>query len=44
MEFNTVKLEDLYRDWQLDATLDKSCKPSAEAGDFSLYVSSVMAN
>ena len=44
MEFNTVKLEDLYKDWNLASALDNSCKPSGEAGDFSLYVSSVMAN
>ena len=47
MEFNTVKLEDLYRDWDIAATLSNSCKQthdSAEAVDFSLYVSGVMAN
>ena len=47
MEFNTVKLEDLYRDWDIAATLSNSCKPSADSAqavDFSLYVSNIMAN
>ena len=47
MEFNTVKLEDLYKDWDIATTLDNSCKQthnSADSGDFSLYVSGVMAN
>ena len=45
MEFNTVELEDLYKGWNLAATLDNSCKQthdSADSGDFCLYVSGVM--